>query len=82
MRTSANSQDLRGKILRVHPNADGSVSIPAGNLFTDPEMGRPEILQWAAGTHSEFLLIRSMGQFTGVTWAQYSARPRYRPKRL
>ncbi len=43
-RTSANSQDLRGKILRIRPEADGSYTIPAGNLF-DPngEAGRPEI---------------------------------------
>ena len=29
---SANSNDLRGKILRIHPNADGTYSVPAGNL--------------------------------------------------
>src|SRR5919112_5571625 len=32
-RTSANTNDLRGKILRIKVNADGSYSIPAGNLF-------------------------------------------------
>ncbi len=41
--TSANSQDLRGKILRIHPTADGSYTIPEGNLFSDPDEGRPEI---------------------------------------
>lgn len=41
--TSANSQDLRGKILRIHPEADGSYTIPDGNLFSDPANGRPEI---------------------------------------
>lgn len=29
---SANSNDLRGKILRIHPNADGSYTVPSGNL--------------------------------------------------
>ncbi|HAM73909.1 MAG TPA: glycosyl hydrolase [Verrucomicrobiales bacterium] len=32
-RTAANSNDLRGKILRIHPEPDGSYSIPRGNLF-------------------------------------------------
>ncbi|MGX1641347.1 PQQ-dependent sugar dehydrogenase [Sphingobacterium sp. NPDC055431] len=32
-RTAANSNDLRGKILRIHPNDDGTYSIPQGNLF-------------------------------------------------
>lgn len=41
--TSANSQDLRGKILRIHPTADGRYLIPDGNLFADPSQGRPEI---------------------------------------
>ena len=43
-RTAANTRDLRGKILRILPRADGSYTIPAGNLFADrPEDGRPEI---------------------------------------
>jgi len=41
--TSANTQDLRGKILRIQPEPDGSYSIPEGNLFEDPAVGRPEI---------------------------------------
>lgn len=32
-RTAANSNDPRGKILRIHPEADGTYSIPRGNLF-------------------------------------------------
>lgn len=43
LRTSANSQDLRGKILRISPQSDGTYSIPPGNLFVDPKQGRPEI---------------------------------------
>src|SRR5947209_789067 len=31
-RTAANSNDPRGKILRIHPETDGTYSIPAGNL--------------------------------------------------
>lgn len=32
-RTAANTADFRGKILRLHPEADGTCTIPAGNLF-------------------------------------------------
>ena len=32
-RTAANTADFRGKILRIHPEADGTYTIPAGNLF-------------------------------------------------
>src|SRR6188768_491585 len=32
-RSAGNANDLRGKVLRIHPNADGSYSIPDGNLF-------------------------------------------------
>lgn len=32
-RTSANANDLRGKILRIRPEANGTYSIPPGNLF-------------------------------------------------
>ncbi len=43
-KSSANTNDLRGKILRIQPQADGSYSIPDGNLFPkDGSVGRPEI---------------------------------------
>ena len=43
-KSSANTNDLRGKILRIHPEPDGTYTIPAGNLFP-PGMPqtRPEI---------------------------------------
>jgi len=42
--TAANSNDLRGKILRIKPEPDGTYSIPDGNLFPkDGSQGRPEI---------------------------------------
>ena len=34
-RTAGNTNDLRGKILRIHPEDDGSYSIPKGNLFPE-----------------------------------------------
>lgn len=42
--SSANPNDLRGKILRIKPLEDGSYAIPDGNLFPrDGGSGRPEI---------------------------------------
>ncbi|TKT87685.1 carbohydrate-binding protein [Dyadobacter frigoris] len=42
--TTANSRDLRGKILRIRPEADGTYSIPEGNLFPkDGSQGYAEI---------------------------------------
>lgn len=43
LRSSGNTNDLRGKILRIHPRAAGGYDIPAGNLFADGRTGRPEI---------------------------------------
>lgn len=41
---SANTNDLRGKILRIHPEPDGTYTIPEGNLFPPgTEKTRPEI---------------------------------------
>jgi len=43
-RGSGNTNDLRGKILRIHPNADATYSIPEGNLFpVGTVKTRPEI---------------------------------------
>ncbi|MEO7425273.1 MAG: PQQ-dependent sugar dehydrogenase [Fibrobacteria bacterium] len=42
--SSPNTNDLRGKILRIHPTADGKYTIPEGNLFKPgTEKTRPEI---------------------------------------
>jgi cytochrome c len=43
-RTAGNTNDLRGKILRIHPEADGTYTIPEGNLFPKgTPLTRPEI---------------------------------------
>jgi cytochrome c len=43
-RAPGNTNDLRGKILRIHPEDDGSYTIPEGNLFTKgTPKTRPEI---------------------------------------
>lgn len=43
-KSSANTHDLRGKILRIRPLDEGGYEIPEGNLFPqDGSQGRPEI---------------------------------------
>ena len=43
-KSSANTNDLRGKILRIHPEDDGTYTIPEGNLFAPgTPQTRPEI---------------------------------------
>ncbi|WP_214070939.1 PQQ-dependent sugar dehydrogenase [Mucilaginibacter sp. dw_454] len=43
-RSAGNTNDLRGKVLRIHPEANGTYTIPAGNLFPKgTAQTRPEI---------------------------------------
>lgn len=43
-RAAGSTNDLRGKILRIHPEDDGSYTIPEGNLFPKgTDKTRPEI---------------------------------------
>src|SRR3546814_4830901 len=43
-RSSGNTNDLRGKVLRIIPQLDGSYTIPDGNLFAEnTSKTRPEI---------------------------------------
>ncbi|WP_336922139.1 ThuA domain-containing protein [Aquipuribacter sp. SD81] len=57
--TSANTNDLRGKLLRIHPEPDGTYTIPEGNLVDtewaadkDADLIRPEI--YAMGFRNPF----------------------------
>jgi glucose/arabinose dehydrogenase len=64
-RTSANTNDLRGKILRIKVNADGSYSVPSGNLFVDSDpKTRPEI--YAMGFRNPFRM--SVDKATGAVY--------------
>jgi len=43
-KSASNENDLRGKILRIHPEPDGSYTIPPGNLFPPgTPLTQPEI---------------------------------------
>jgi cytochrome c len=51
--TAANTNDLRGKILRIKPETDGTYSIPEGNLFPKGTTNaRPEI--YVMGTRNPY----------------------------
>ncbi len=52
-KTSANTNDLRGKILRIHPETNGTYTIPSGNMFAQgTAQTRPEI--YAMGFRNPF----------------------------
>ena len=52
-RSSTNTNDLRGKVLRIKVNADGTYGIPRGNLFPEGmHKTRPEI--YAMGFRNPF----------------------------
>lgn len=61
-RSSANTNDLRGKILRINVLPDGSYEIPKGNLFQPgTAMTRPEI--YVMGNRNPYRI--SVDQLTG-----------------
>ena len=83
-RSSANTNDLRGKVLRITVGASGGYTIPAGNLFVDQNaLTRPEI--YLMGLRNPFRI--EFNQRTGELYvADYSpdaddAEPAARPGR-
>ena len=65
-RSAANTNDLRGKVLRIKPDpATATYTIPAGNLFAPGEVGtRPEI--YAMGFRNPFRI--SVDKETGYVY--------------
>ncbi|MFI6316711.1 carbohydrate-binding protein [Nonomuraea sp. NPDC050556] len=64
-RTAANTNDLRGKLLRIKVNANGTYSIPSGNMFAPgTAKTRPEI--YAMGFRNPFRM--SVDKATGVVY--------------
>ncbi|MEW1585459.1 PQQ-dependent sugar dehydrogenase [Micromonospora vinacea] len=64
-RSAGNTNDLRGKILRIKVNANGTYSIPSGNLFAPgTAKTRPEI--YAMGFRNPFRI--SVDKATGVVY--------------
>lgn len=69
-RSAANTNDLRGKLLRIHVEPDGSYTIPKGNLFRPgTPRTRPEI--YAMGLRNPFRF--AVDRRSGVVYlADYS----------
>ena len=67
-KSASNENDLRGKILRIHPQPDGTYTIPSGNLFAPGTPNtRPEI--YAMGCRNPFRF--SVDEATGwVYWGE------------
>ena len=63
-RTAANTNDLRGKILRIRPQPDGTYATPDDNLFPEGERGRPEI--YVMGSRNPYRI--SIDQETGCLY--------------
>ncbi|UBU09667.1 PQQ-dependent sugar dehydrogenase [Nonomuraea gerenzanensis] len=68
-RGAGNSNDLRGKILRIKVAADGTYTVPEGNLFAPGTAGtRPEI--FVTGVRNPFRM--DVDAETGtLSWADY-----------
>jgi cytochrome c len=61
-RSAGNSNDLRGKILRIHVRDDGSYYIPQGNLFPPGQaQTRPEIYVMGVRNPFRFSVNRTNG---------------------
>jgi cytochrome c len=74
-KSSANTNDLRGKIIRIHPEPDGTYTIPDGNLFpkgtpkTRPEiytMGHRNPYRISVDKHTGFLYWGEVGPDANV----------------
>ena len=64
-RSSANTNDLRGKLLRIKVNPNGTYSIPSGNMFAPgTPQTRPEI--YAMGFRNPFRM--SVDKTTGIVY--------------
>ena len=62
-RSAANTNDLRGKLLRIHVEPDGSYTIPAGNLFAPgTALTRPEIYLMGLRNPFRFSVARERGE--------------------
>ncbi|WP_144119298.1 PQQ-dependent sugar dehydrogenase [Catellatospora sichuanensis] len=64
-RSAGNTNDLRGKILRIKVNANGTYSIPSGNLFA-PGTAQTRAEIYAMGFRNPFRM--SVDKATGVVY--------------
>lgn len=68
-RGAGNTNDLRGKILRIHVEDDGTYTIPEGNLFAPgTELTRPEI--FVMGVRNPFRIEVDI-ETNSLSWGDY-----------
>ena len=75
-RTAGNTNDLRGKVLRIHPEADGTYTVPAGQPVRRRARRRPgpRSTRWASATRSGSASTRRPTRSTSPTTARTPAR--------
>ena len=66
--TSSNTNDLRGKILRIKPEPGGGYSIPEGNLFPNGVGGLPEI--YVMGARNPFKIFIDKENEDWLFWGE------------
>jgi glucose/arabinose dehydrogenase len=59
-RSSGNTNDLRGKIIRIRIKPDGTYEIPEGNLFANTPKARPEI--FVMGNRNPYRISVDIGE--------------------
>jgi len=68
-RTSSNTNDLRGKILRITPQTNGSYTIPSGNLFpVGLANTRPEI--YVMGARNPYRIFVDKANSDWLFWGE------------
>jgi PKD repeat protein/glucose/arabinose dehydrogenase len=66
-KSSSNTNDLRGKILRITPQADGTYTIPNGNLFPEGTANtRPEI--YVMGVRNPYRILVDQNRNDWLFW--------------
>jgi len=66
-KSSANSMDLRGKILRIKPLADGSYLCPKGNLYANEDVILPPVTEQEPGDPAFLKKIKGTLNAVSVT---------------
>ncbi|MEU6973468.1 ThuA domain-containing protein [Kitasatospora aureofaciens] len=74
--SAANTNDLRGKILRIHPEADGGYTIPAGNLFAaGTAKTKPEIYVMGMRNSFRFSVDKETGWISAADYGPDASVP-------
>jgi glucose/arabinose dehydrogenase len=75
-RTSGNTNDLRGKLLRIRVGPEGGYTVPAGNLFRRNQAGtRPEIYAMGLRNPFRFAVNRTNGDVYMADYSPDAPRP-------